>query len=219
MSNYIIKEKISDGLGTLSTKSLLLDLPDEELLQTIMPKEVACQLLAEYGDVYEAVMNISTHELAGIKGMGKSKIYKIECLREIVRRFYRENASKVTVIKSPEDIFEYMADMQYLKQEQFRIIMLNTKNKIIGDRIITQGTVSATLVSPREVFSPAVRNMATSIIVIHNHPSGDSIPSKEDIDVTNNIVEVGKIMSIPVIDHIIIGKDEFTSLKERGIIG
>ncbi len=180
---------------------------------------LACQLIAEYGNVYEVVMNTSANEIAIIKGMGKSKIHKIECLREIVRRFYRENTDRVTVIRSPKDIFEYMADMQYLKQEQFRIIMLDTKNKIMGDRIITQGTVNTTLVSPREVFSPAVRHMAASIIAVHNHPSGDSSPSREDIDVTRNIVEVGKIMSIPVLDHIIIGKDELTSLKGKGIIG
>lgn len=218
MQNSKMRETISEGLGALNTKSFLIDLPDEELLQTIMPREAAMQLLAEYQSVYEVVMNTSVNELVSLKGMGKSKIYKIECLREIVRRFQKENTNKVTVIHTPKDVFNYMADMQYLNQEQFKIVMLNTKNKILGQRIISQGTLNMTPVSPREIFNVAIKNMVASIVLVHNHPSGDSHPSEEDIKMTETIVNAGKIIGIAVLDHIIVGKNEYCSFKEKGLI-
>ena len=203
----------------MSTKSFLFDLPDEELLQAIMSKEAACRLIAEYSNVYDVVMNTSVNELARIKGMGKSKIYKIECLREIVRRFYKESASRIAVISCPKDVFEYMADMQYLKQEQFRIVILNTKNKIVNQKIISQGTINATLVSPREVFNAAIKNMAANIILVHNHPSGDPEPSEEDKKITTMVSNAGKIIGISILDHIIIGRNNYYSFKEQGLIG
>ncbi|WP_169717975.1 hypothetical protein SPSIL_058040 [Sporomusa silvacetica DSM 10669] len=218
MSNHNMKNAISEGLGIACTKSYLVDLPNEELLQIIMPREAASQLLAEYSNVYEVVMNTTINELANIKGMGKTKIYKIECLREIVRRFQTESSSRVTLVRSPKDVFDYMTDMQYLNQEQFRIVMVNTKNKILGQRIISQGTLNMTPVSPREIFNSAIKNMVASIILVHNHPSGDSHPSQEDINITDMVVKAGKIIGISVLDHIIIGKNEYCSFKEKGLI-
>lgn len=208
----------TEGLGILGAKSFLFNVPDEELLQIIMPKEAACNLLAEYSNAYEVLMNTSADELAQIKGMGKSKIYKIECLREIVRRFYSRRRSRVAVIRSPKDVFEFMTDMQELKQEQFRIIILNTKNKISGQKTISQGTINATLVSPREIFNAAIKNMAASIILVHNHPSGDPQPSEEDRNLTSRVIKAGEIMNIPVLDHIVIGHDQYCSFKEKGLI-
>ena len=106
--------------------------------------------------------------------------------------------------------------MQYLKQEQFRVVLLDVKHKIISNQIITQGTVSGTLVGAREVFNPAIKHMASKILLVHNHPSGDPTPSREDIEITKQLVKAGDIIGIPVLDHIIIGKDEYTSLKNMG---
>ena len=111
-----------------------------------------------------------------------------------------------------------MADMQYLSQEEFRVIFLNTKNCIVGERTITKGTINSTVVTPREVFHRAVKLMAAAIILVHNHPSGDPEPSQEDIYLTKAMTEAGKIMSIPVLDHCIVGLGRYISLKERGEI-
>lgn len=218
MNKYKVETAMYDGLGELDAKSFLFNMPDEELLQIIMPKEAASQLLAEYSNVYEVVMNASVSELTVFKGVGKSKLHRIECLREIIRRFHREQAGRVTVIHCPKDVFIYMADMQYLKQEQFRIVILNTKNKIVGQKIISQGTINMTAVSPREVFNVAIKNMAASIALVHNHPSGDPQPSTEDISVTDMIVQAGKVIGISVLDHVIIGKNAYCSFKEKGLI-
>ena len=108
--------------------------------------------------------------------------------------------------------------MQFLAVEQFRVIYLNTKNGIIAEEVVAQGTINATIVGGRELFRRAVRLLAASIILLHNHPSGDTMPSQEDIAITKKLVEAGKLLDIGIIDHIIIGKGQFESLKERGIL-
>jgi DNA repair protein RadC len=109
-------------------------------------------------------------------------------------------------------------DMQFLAVEQFRVIYLNTKNGIIAEEIIAQGTINATIVGGREIFRKAVRLLAASIILAHNHPSGDALPSQEDIAITRKLVEAGKLLDINILDHIIIGKGQFESLKEKGLL-
>lgn len=218
MSRYKIKETIFEGLGACDAKSILFDVSDEELLQAFMPKDAACSLIAEYGSVYEIVMHASLDEVSSIAGIGKSKIQKIECLRELIRRMYHAKMGNITAIRSPKDIFEYMADMQHLKQEQFRIIILNTKNKVIRQKIISQGTINMAVVSPREIFNAAIKTMAASIVLVHNHPSGDPSPSSEDKQLTEVIIKAGNIIGISVIDHIIIGKNHYCSFKEKGWI-
>jgi len=103
-------------------------------------------------------------------------------------------------------------------QEVFGILILDTKNKIVAVHEISRGALNASMVHPREVFKPAVLHNAAAIICFHNHPSGDPKPSKEDIETTNRLVEAGKIMGIEVLDHIIVGDDKYTSLKERGVM-
>jgi len=103
-------------------------------------------------------------------------------------------------------------------QEVFGILILDTANKIVAVHEISRGTLNASMVHPREVFKPAVLHNAASIICFHNHPSGDPKPSKEDIETTNRLVEAGKIMGIKVLDHIVVGDDKYTSLKEMGVI-
>lgn len=103
-------------------------------------------------------------------------------------------------------------------QEVFGILILDAKNKIVAVHEISRGTLDASMVHPREVFKPAVLHNAVAIICFHNHPSGDPKPSKEDIETTNRLVEAGKIMGIEVLDHIIVGDDKYTSLRERGVI-
>lgn len=193
-------------------------MPNEKLLEAFIPKEAAYQLLAEHRSIYNAIMDTTEKELLSIKTLGSSRIRRIQCLRELVLRLQNETRRRITVLRSPQDAATYLADMQNLQQEQFRVLALNCKNGLIVEKIIAQGTINASLISPREVFHIAIRNMAASIVIAHNHPSGDSNPSKEDMDVTNELVKAGYLMKIPVQDHIIIGKSEFYSFRENGHI-
>lgn len=196
----------------------LSGMDDEELLAAILEKSVARELIVEYGSIQNILFQSSEQELEIIKGIGTAKARKIQCIAEMVKRIYRINNVLPSVIKTPEDVFERMADMQFLAVEQFQVIYLNTKNGIIAEEIVAQGTINATIVGGREIFRRAVKLLAASIILIHNHPSGGSLPSQEDIAITRRLVEAGKLLDITVLDHIIIGKGQFQSLKERGIL-
>jgi DNA repair protein RadC len=126
------------------------------------------------------------------------------------------------IIRSPEDAaFAARKLLGYdeLPNENFCIFTLNTKNKIVGVHTVFVGTLNASIVQPREVFQAALLNNAASIVCFHNHPSGDPSPSKEDISVTNRLVDCGQLMGIPVLDHVILGDNRFVSLKEKGYIG
>jgi DNA repair protein RadC len=123
--------------------------------------------------------------------------------------------------KSPEEAYnaiKTITNVQEEAQEVFGILILNTKNKIAAVHEVSRGTLNASMVHPREVFKPAVLHNAAAIICFHNHPSGDTEPSKEDIKITNRLVEAGKIMGIEILDHIIVGDDRYVSLKERGVM-
>lgn len=199
-------------------KSNPQDLSDVELLSNFIPEVTANQLIAEYQSLYGAFVNTSPIDLSMIKGYGKSKLYKINCIKEILCRIQKQKSELIIQIKTPHDVAEYACDMEDLQQEEFRILMLNIKNKIIAKKTISKGTINASLVSPREVFSPAIKMMAGNIILVHNHPSGDPTPSKEDIEVTKAITKAGDIININVIDHIIIGKSTYCSFKEQGLL-
>lgn len=191
---------------------------DEELLAAILEKSVARELMAEYGSIQNILLQSSEQELEIIKGIGTAKARKIQCIAEIVKRIYRINNVLRSVIKTPEDVFKRMMDMQFLAVEQFRVIYLNTKNGILAEEIVAQGTINATIVGGREIFRRAVKLLSASIILIHNHPSGNILPSQEDIAITRRLVEAGKLLDITVLDHIIIGRGQFESLKEKGIL-
>ena len=194
----------------------LSGMADEELLAAILKKSVVQELMAQYGSVQQMLWQASEQELENIKGIGTAKARKIQCIAEIAKRIYRVNNALPPVIKAPSDAFKRMEDMQFLAVEQFRVIYLNTKNGIIAEEVVAQGTINSTIVGGRELFCRAVRLLAASIILIHNHPSGDARPSQEDIDITRKLVEAGKLLDINILDHIIIGRGKFESLKEKG---
>ena len=145
-----------------------------------------------------------------------TQITKLKSLFEISHRLENEHLD-FKKISSPSDIAEHFKEMKHLQVEEFRIVMLNTKNQIIKTSTISVGTLNASLVHPREVFKGAILNSANGIILLHNHPSGDSTPSREDIVLTERLVEVGKVMGIQVLDHIILA-NSFYSFKEQGLI-
>ena len=124
-------------------------------------------------------------------------------------------------IMNPEDAYKAIIEITSVEeeaQEVFGILILNTKNKIVAVHEISRGTLNTNMVHPREVFKPAVLHNAAAIICFHNHPSGDPNPSREDIEITKQLVEAGKIMGIEIFDHIIVGDDRYISLKERGVM-
>ena len=141
------------------------------------------------------------------------KIYKLEVRRMMIRETEKVNAN------SPQKIAaEFRKDFDNLDREHFKIIHLNTKNNIIGVETISIGSLNSSIVHPREVFKSAIIKSSASIICLHNHPSGDTKPSKEDIKITQRLIKAGEILGIKVLDHLIIGEDNYLSMKEEGII-
>lgn len=161
----------------------------------------------------------SITQLRKIHGIGRVKALQIICIVELSRRLAKATAIKGLDFSSPAKIAEYyMEDMRHHQQEQMKLLMLNTKARLIGETDISKGTVNATLVSPRDLFIEALQKNAVSIILLHNHPSGDPTPSKEDILMTKRIKEAGILIGIELLDHIIIGNNCYTSLSEADIM-
>lgn len=181
-------------------------------------------------DLAEAVLNMSstdnilgiTHlsinELKRIKGIGDVKAIQIKCIAELSRRIAKTNVPLSQEFVSPEMIANYyMENLRHLETERLMVVMLNTKHMFLGDFELSKGTVNASMASPRETFINALKAGAVYIVLIHNHPSGDPSPSKEDILTTKRIKEAGNIIGISLIDHIIIGDNKYISLKQRGL--
>lgn len=165
------------------------------------------------------LLNLNAEELMDIKGIGKAKAAQLIALAEISHRFKGFKSGDEFKISQPRDAAELvMEDMRYLKQEHLRVILLNTKNVVIAYRDVSKGSLNSSIVHPREVFAEAIKNNSASLILCHNHPSGDPTPSGEDINVTQRIKESGKLLGIELLDHIIIGNGIFVSLKEKGIL-
>ena len=199
-------------------KAVFSELSDEELLSNFIPKTVANKLMKEYQSIYGVVMNTAEIDTKNLRGFSKNKLDKIACIKEIIYRINMEKSKALTQISSPNDVLTYFKDMEDLRQEEIRLIMLNTKNKIIAHKTISKGTINSSVVTPREIFFPAIKMMASSIILAHNHPSGDVTPSSEDKNITEIVARSGKLINIKLLDHIIIGKNKIYSFKEAGLI-
>ena len=186
--------------------SLLGDIPDETMNYLLQKR------LKEL-----AVM--SSVEFMELPGIGSKKALQLAAAFELARRIARSMPLKRPSIKGPLDVAALLTEeMRHLNQEHFVILLLNTKNQVIRKETITIGTLNSAQVHPRELFKPAIRYSAASIIMVHNHPSGDQTASNEDIKVTKSLVETGKLIGIHVLDHIIIGANGYTSMKEKGLI-
>ncbi|WP_337508358.1 RadC family protein [Mitsuokella jalaludinii] len=183
---------------------------DRELvsLMTGLNEDIAAKI-----DMSDPIASMS------IKGVGKKTMMVMEAINEYARRKYERVDKRVIIIHGPEDAYEYAKNkLQYEQKEHFCVILLNTKNHIIGFREVSVGSLSASVVHPREVMLEAVKAHAASIILVHNHPSGDPTPSREDVNITDQLCKAGKVIDIPVLDHIIIGHNRFISLKEKGMV-
>lgn len=168
----------------------------------------------------EGILNIhqwSMEQLLEIKGIGSVKAIQILCLSELAKRLSKAEAQSGLNFSAPETIAQYyMEDMRHRKKEAMKLLLLNSKTKLIGESELSLGTVNTTLVSPREVFVEALRRNAVAVILLHNHPSGDPTPSKQDILITRRVTEAGRLIGVELLDHIIIGDNCFISLRDKG---
>lgn len=165
------------------------------------------------------IADASIEELSKIKGIGLAKSVQIKAAVELGRRISSYTQRDIITINTPKDVKNLvMGEMRFLEKEHFRVILLNIKNQLISIEDISVGSLNSSIVHPREVFKPAIKRSSASMILVHNHPSGDPTPSVEDIDITKRLIEAGKILGIEVLDHVIIGNGNYISIKEKGII-
>lgn len=207
---------IREGAEALSNQELLAI-----LLRTGTHREsvlqLASRLLKEIGSI-RRLYDISIDELMQIKGIGQAKAVQIKAGVELGRRV-AQKAKEQAVIRSPQDAAAYLIErLQLESQEKFYCLYLNTKNQVVFEKTVFVGSLNASIVHPREVYKEALKWSAASIIVAHNHPSGDPTPSHEDIQVTRRLKEAGEILGIECLDHLIIGADRYVSLKEKGYL-
>jgi len=189
-------------------------LTEKELLAAFLSKSCANQLLREYQSLYHILLHTSEAQLQAVPSIGRKNARKIKYLQEVITRVEEERTKPIASITCLSEViqsFQFLADRQ---QEEFWALLLDAKNHILQKKQITIGTVDASLVTPREVFHAAVQQMASSVIAIHCHPSGDSSPSKQDTTMTKRLLEAGVLMDIPLLDHIIIGKYDCYSFRK-----
>ena len=179
--------------------------------------QVGQRLLQTFGGL-RGLHQASFDEMKSQRGLGEAKAAAIKAVIELGRRLSFEAPEERPVINSPADaaaLVQY--EMSALEQEHFRVILLNTRNQVLDIVELYHGSLNSSMIRVGEVFKPAVRRNADSVIIIHNHPSGDPTPSPDDIAVTKAIVKAGKLLDIEVLDHVVIGQGRFVSLKERSM--
>ena len=177
---------------------------------------VSSRLLARF-DGLAGLGRVSFSELCAERGLSEAKTSQLMAALELGRRFVSLAPQERAVINSPQDVANLLlADMAVLDQEHSRILLLNTRNEVLGIQEIYVGNVNSSVVRAAEVFRPAVQANAPSIIVVHNHPSGDPAPSSQDVDITNELISTGKLLGIELLDHVVLGRgNRFVSMNER----
>ena len=211
--------RLAWGPGFLSNAELLAI-----VLRNGSKERSALQLAQDILSLYKddgvsALGRMTAGELMCLQGIGSAKAAEVMAAVELGKRLNAHIARQRAMVTCPEDAADYaMPRFRYEDREHFAVILLNVKNHILSMPVISVGSLTASVVHPREVFKAAIQQAAASIILVHNHPSGDPTPSKEDIEVTARMVQVGRVMDIPVLDHIILGNDNYISLKEKGVI-
>jgi DNA repair protein RadC len=176
--------------------------------------ELANKILKKFSA--DELPNLTFNDLKNYPGLGPAKACEIIACFELGKRLLKGKRTKIYL--TPKDVWDELKDLHNHKKEHFVIFYLDARNQEIKREIISVGSLNANLVHPREVFEPAVRNLAAQIILAHNHPSGDPEPSEDDLEITKRLVESGRILGIEIIDHVIVAKNGFISFKERRLI-
>ncbi len=209
---------INEGVQTLSLEELFAILIQKGS-KGVSAREVALEILKRYPNSTD-LLNLSLKQLLEIKGIGTAKAIEILSAFELGKRLYLQvdHQDKFS-LRTAEDIYQYMRYVFYeKKQEYFYCLYLNPRSEVIERRLLFMGTINRSVVHPREIFKYAYLNSASSIVCVHNHPSGNISPSREDIRLTEALVELGKVNAIPVVDHVIIGNSTYYSFYEDGKI-
>ncbi|AKL95090.1 DNA replication and repair protein RadC [Clostridium aceticum] len=212
------EKMVTYGVNTLSNAELLAILLSTGFKE-MSAIGLANSILSSTKEGLRFFTDCTIEELIQIKGVGLAKATQIIAAVELGKRIALTTKANNYRIKGPDDVTHLlMEEMRYLKKEFFNIILLNTKNELIAVENISIGSLNASIVHPREVFVRAIKRSSASMILVHNHPSGDPQPSKEDINITNRLVEAGKLIGIEILDHIIIGDNVYISLKEKNMM-
>ncbi|MTD61971.1 RadC family protein [Blautia luti] len=164
------------------------------------------------------LLHISVEDLMKIHGIGRVKAVQLKCIGELSKRIATTAARSQLSLNSPGSIAAYyMEQLRHEEQELVICMMVDVKGHFLGDKILSRGTATSSLVTPREIYIEALRRHAISLIMIHNHPSGDPSPSPEDVEITERIYQAGEILGIPLLDHIVIGDHRYCSFVETGL--
>ena len=204
------------GVGALSTAELLAIIlrtgtKDENVIL------LSQRILARFGNL-AGMVQASAAEMSREHGLGPAKVAQLKAALELGRRMLVESPDERAQIRSPADAANLvMTEMGLLEQEQLRVMLLDTKNRVLATKTVYKGSLNTSLIRVGELFREAIRANCASLIVLHNHPSGDPTPSPEDVAVTRQIVDAGKLLDVDVLDHLVIGRQRFVSLKERGL--
>jgi len=201
-------EKGPDVLSIQELLAVLLNVgsKNEDIL------EMSGRIIREYGEK-SIIAERDANRLSVNMNIPIVKACQIIACGEIGRRFYEKNPLGFTVIRNAKDTYEYLRDMHNLPKEHLRGLYLNSHNRIIHDEVISIGTINSNIVHPREVFRPAIEYSSVAIVLAHNHPSGNILPSDSDIEITEQLIKAGKIIGINILDHVIITRDSFMSIK------
>ncbi len=206
------REKLqAQGPEALSVKELLA-----VVLNTGTTKEdvveMSNRIIRDYGEK-SLLASRDPKRLSEDMGIPLGKAFQIVAVGELGRRYYDKSQSGYTTIRNAKDVYDYLQDMRNLPKEHLRGLYLNTHNRIIRDEVISIGTINSNIIHPREVFKLGVDANAVAVVLAHNHPSGEVTPSDQDIEITKQLVQAGKILGIRVLDHVIITKDAFASVS------
>lgn len=213
-------EKVElEGVEKLSDKDLLTVLIRTGTKQE-RADQVALRVLDSCGENgLSFLWNIGLEELKKLPGIGRVKAIQLVCVCELARRMARGKRLYGMKISSSSDIMEYYsAQLKYQQKECLVLVILDSKNRILADEMLSVGTINTSIADPREIFQTALKRNGVSIILLHNHPSGDPTPSREDILTTERIAKAGALLGIPLNDHIIIGQDSYISLLAEGYL-
>jgi DNA repair protein RadC len=199
-------------------------LRDSELLAVIIGSgtrgynalRVAQKLLKKYSG--QELCKATVKELQSNQGVGEARACQLTAAFEFSRRFLLQDDGETVIIRTPSDVYKATYELRKAKKEYLLALYLNARNRLIKKEIISIGSLNANIVHPREVFEPAVAVAAASLILVHNHPSGQPDPSDDDISLTKRLVLAGEIMGIEILDHIIVGEKDFVSIKEKGLM-
>lgn len=200
------------------------NLKDSELLAILLRTgkagknviEIASQILTKYSK--KRLLQMTYEDLVKIDGIDSAKASTLLAAFELAKRALEVNDTNLPTIITPKDVVAQLTDLRQNKREHFVALYLNAKNEMVHKETISMGTLNANLVHPREVFEPALKHSAASIMVAHNHPSGDPKPSEDDIEVTKRLAEAGKMMGVEVLDHVIMAKNSHFSFKDEKML-